>query len=158
MTVAGVNGSAGGADFVYSGGTVTFAAAPVFGWELSAWEGCLSSGLACVLTVNNDVQVTAHFSQAPRARGYAANPSDESGGRVTVAGAAGNAGGADFAYSGGTVTFYGDAGNRLGGFRLGGGCWGLRCARFGMRGGGEQGFVCDGSLRAACAGDGGCGV
>ena len=104
VTVAGVDGNANGADFVYSGGMVTFTAAPVFGWELSAWEGCLSSGLECVLTANNDVQVTAHFSQAPRV-GYAANPSDESGGRVTVAGVAGNAGGADFAYSGGTVTF-----------------------------------------------------
>ena len=104
VTVAGVDGNAGGADFVYSGGMVTFAAAPVFGWELSAWEGCSSSGWECVLTANDDVQVTAHFSQAPRV-GYAANPPDKSGGRVTVAGVDGNAGDADFVYSGGTVTF-----------------------------------------------------
>ena len=104
VTVAGVDGNANGADFVYSGGMVTFTATPVFGWELSAWEGCSSSGLECVLTANDDVQVTAHFSQAPRVR-YAANPPDESGGRVTVAGVDGNAGDADFVYSGGTVTF-----------------------------------------------------
>ena len=119
VTVAGVDGNANGADFVYSGGMVTFTATPVFGWELSAWEGCSSSGLECVLTANNDVQVTAHFSQAPRV-GYAANPSDESGGRVTVAGAAGNAGGADFAYSGGTVTLR-RLRRRVGSFPRGGG-------------------------------------
>ena len=104
VTVLGVDGNAGGVDFVYSGGTVTFTATLELGWELSAWEGCSSSGLECELTVNDDVQVTAHFSQAPRVR-YAANPSDESGGRVMVAGVDGNAGGADFVYSGGTVTF-----------------------------------------------------
>ena len=104
VTVLGVDGNAGGVDFVYSGGTVTFTATLVFGWELSAWEGCSSSGLECVLTANANVQVTAHFSQAPRVR-YAANPPDNSGGRVMVAGVDGNTGGADFVYSGGTVTF-----------------------------------------------------
>ena len=104
VTVAGTDGNVDSVDFVYLGGTVTFTATPKLGWELSAWEGCSSSGLECELTVNDDVQVTAHFSQAPRVR-YAANPPDESGGRVTVAGADGNAGDADFVYSGGTVTF-----------------------------------------------------
>ena len=104
VTVAGADGNVDSVDFVYLGGTVTFTATPVLGWELSAWEGCSSSGLECELTVNANVQVTAHFSQAPRVR-YAANPPDESGGRVTVAGADGNAGDADFVYSGGTVTF-----------------------------------------------------
>ena len=106
VAVLGVDGNAGGVDFVYSGGTVTFTATPELGWELAAWEenvgSCAAPDLECVLTVNADVQVTAHFSQAPRVR-YAANPSD--GGRVTVAGVDGNAGDADFAYSGGTVTF-----------------------------------------------------
>ena len=104
VTVAGADGNVDSVDFVYLGGTVTFTATPKLGWELSAWEGCSSSGLECELTVNDDVQVTAHFSQAPRVR-YAANPPDESGGRVTVAGVDGNAGDADFVYSGGTVTF-----------------------------------------------------
>ena len=104
VTVLGVDGNAGGVDFVYSGGTVTFTATLELGWELSAWEGCSSSGLECVLTANANVQVTAHFSQAPRVR-YAANPPDNSGGRVMVAGVDGNTGGADFVYSGGTVTF-----------------------------------------------------
>ena len=108
VTIAGVDGVADDAEFVYSGGTVTFTAIPENGWEVSAWQGdvgdCAAPDLECVLTANNDLRVTAHFSPAPRIE-YAPDPSDESGGRVTIAGADGSAGGADFAYSGGTVTF-----------------------------------------------------
>ena len=107
VAVAGADGNADGADFVYSGGTVTFTATPEPGWELSAWEGdvgsCAAPDLKCVLTVNDDLRVTALFSQAPRIR-YESNPSEASG-RVAVVGADGNADGEDFAYSGGTVTF-----------------------------------------------------
>ena len=112
VTIAGTDGVADGADFVYLGGTVTFTATPENGWELSAWEGdvegsggsCDASDLECVLTANDDLRVTALFSPAPRIA-YASDPSDESGGRVTIAGTDGVADGADFAYSGGTVTF-----------------------------------------------------
>ena len=109
------------------------------GWELSAWEGdvggsgggCDAPDLDCVLTANHDLRVTALFSPAPRIA-YASNPSDESGGRVTIAGADGSADGADFVYSGGMVTFTAipengwefSAGKRMGVFRLGGECWG----------------------------------
>ena len=107
VTIVGADGSADGEDFVYSGGTVTFTAIPENGWEFSAWEGgagCPPSDLECVLTANDDLRVTARFSPAPRIA-YASDPSDESGGRVTIAGADGSADGEDFVYSGGTVTF-----------------------------------------------------
>ena len=108
VALAGADGNAGGEDFVYSGGTVTWTATPALGWELSAWEGdvggsCAAPDLECVLTVSADARVAALFSRAPRVQA-ASSPSDESG-RVTIAGVDGNAGGEDFVYSGGTVTF-----------------------------------------------------
>ena len=106
VTVTGADGVAEGADFVYTGGTVTFTAIPANGWRLSAWAGdaaaCPSSGLECALTANGDLRVTALFTRIPRAL-HASEPSN--GGRVTVTGADGVAEGADFVYTGGTVTF-----------------------------------------------------
>ena len=108
VTLAGAAGNADGEDFVYSGGTATLTATPEFGWELSAWEGdvgesCAASDLECVLTVSADARVTALFSPAPRVE-VTLTPPDGSGGRVTLAGAAGNADGEDFVYSGGRAT------------------------------------------------------
>ena len=108
VTVTGADGVAEGVDFAYSGGTVTFTAIPVNGWELSVWRGdaasCPSSDWDCELAADGDLWVTAIFSPAPRAR-YSFDPADKSGGRVTVTGTDGVAEGVDFAYSGGTVTF-----------------------------------------------------
>ena len=108
VTVTGADGVAEGVDFAYSGGTVTFTAIPVNGWELSVWRGdaasCPSSDWDCALAADGDLWVTAIFSPAPRAR-YSFDPADKSGGRVTVTGTDGVAEGVDFAYSGGTVTF-----------------------------------------------------
>ena len=106
VTVTGADGVAEGADFVYTGGTVTFTAIPANGWIFSAWAGdvaaCPSSGLECALTANGDLRVTALFTRIPRAL-HASEPSN--GGQVTVTGADGVAEGADFVYTGGTVTF-----------------------------------------------------
>ena len=108
VTVSGTDGFAEGEAFVYSGGTVTFTATPAHGWEFSAWKGdvggCVASDLECVLTADDDLRVTARFSQAPRIE-YESDPSDESGGRVTISGTDGVADDVDFVYSGGTVTF-----------------------------------------------------
>ena len=118
VTVFGTNGFADdGAAFVYSGRTVTFTAMPVNGWEVSLWAGdaaaCLPSDWECPLLADDDLWVTARFSPAPRAR-YGFEPSDGSGGsmtisgtdgRVTISGTDGVEEGVDFVYSGGTVTF-----------------------------------------------------
>ena len=106
VTVTGTDGAANGVDFVYLGGTVTFTAIPVNGWELSVWAGdaasCPASELECAVAATGDLWVTASFSTAPSVR-YAFEPSG--GGRVTVSGTDGAANDVDFVYSGGTVTF-----------------------------------------------------
>ena len=109
VTVTGADGVAEGADFVYTGGTVTFTAIPANGWSFSAWAGdaaaCPSSGLECALTANGDLRVTALFLRAPRAL-YSSDPPDESGGRVTALGTSGViAKGVDFISSGEAAVF-----------------------------------------------------
>ena len=107
VTITGADGVADGKEFAYSGGMVTFTAIPENGWEISAWEGgagCPPADWECALAANGDLRVTARFSPAPRIA-YASDPSDESRGRVTIAGADGVADDEEFVYSGGTVTF-----------------------------------------------------
>ena len=109
VTIAGTDGEENGEAFVYSGRTVTFTAEPANGWEVSVWAGdaaaCLPSNWKCeVVAANDDLWVTALFSEAPRAR-FSFDPSDKSRGRVTVTGTDGVEDGVDFVYSGGTVTF-----------------------------------------------------
>ena len=109
VAVFGTDGVEDGEAFVYSGGTVTFTAEPANGWQLSAWEGnelnCPPSDRECaVVAADRDLWVTVRFKQAPRAR-YGFEPSDGSGGSVTISGTDGVEDGVDFVYSGGTVTF-----------------------------------------------------
>ena len=110
VTVFGANGFADdGAAFVYPGRTLTFTATLVNGWEISDWAGdastCPSSDRECeVVVADRDLWVTVRFSPAPRAR-YGFEPSDGSGGSVTISGTDGVEEGVDFVYSGGTVTF-----------------------------------------------------
>ena len=106
VTVTGADGVAAGADFVYTGGTVTFTAIPANGWRLSAWAGdaasCPSSELECALTANGDLRVTALFARAL----WALYSSDESRGRVTVIGTNGMiAKGVDVVSTGEAVVF-----------------------------------------------------
>ena len=102
VTVAGVDGNAGDADFVYSGGTVTFTATPVFGWEVSAWEGdvgdCVAPALECEAAANMDLYVTVGFSRVTVRVEAAKIPA--AGGSVTV-----QLPGLDYAFLGSDVTF-----------------------------------------------------
>ena len=63
MTVAGTNGAADDADFVYSGRTLTFTAVPADGWERVNWTGDCA-GVAenvCAFAATTDVSVGAVF-------------------------------------------------------------------------------------------------
>ena len=63
VTVAGTNGAADDADFVYSGRTLTFTAIPADGWERVNWTGDCA-GVAenvCAFAATTDVSVGAVF-------------------------------------------------------------------------------------------------
>ena len=108
-----------GEDRVFSGTTVTFRARPAAGWLFSAWQGdgaedCLPSNLECELPAGNDgLFVTVQFVQG-RLVEYQADPSDESGGTLTVAGLARD----NTALAGALVTFTASR-RRAGSFPLG---------------------------------------
>ena len=157
VTVIGTDGVAEGvaegADFVYTGGTVTFTAIPANGWELSVWAGdaasCPASEWDCELVANGDLRVTAIFAPAASVR-YASEPSD--GGRVTVIRNGRRCGGRGLCLYGGDGDFYGDSGERMGSFGLGGRRGVLPGVRVGLRTCGKRRFAGDGALFTSAAG------
>ena len=130
-----------GEDRVFSGTTVTFRARPAAGWLFSAWQGdgagCSPSNLECELPAgygglfvtvqNGGLFVTVQFVQG-RLVEYQSDPSDESGGTLTVAGLARD----NTAEAGASVTF---TASPAPGWELSawqGDVSELRCAGFGM--------------------------
>ena len=133
VTVTGADGVAEGVDFVYTGGTVTFTAIPVNGWELSVWRG---GGRGVLPVVRLDMRACG--KRRPMGDGdFCAGGQRAACVRAVRRGKRDShrrgrrCGGRGLCVFGGDGDFYGDSGERMGAFGLAGGRGVLPVVRLG---------------------------